>query len=149
MTQLEPLGRGYGRMLDVIPLIGKIIDRVIPDPEKQAEAKLKVLELQQRGDLEELKAELQRDVAQAEVNKVEAQSDSIFKSGWRPFIGWVCGAGFVYSVIIYPMLSWIATLNGIHELPPNLGVDILMPVMLGMLGLGGMRSFEKYKGVTK
>lgn len=135
-------------MLDFVPLLGNVLDKIFPDPIKSQEAKLKLMELQQNGDLKELEASLQRDVAQIELNRVEAQSDDKFKSRWRPAVGWICVFGLAYSAILYPLLTWFAVIYGIAS-PPNLGMEVLMPVLLGMLGLGGMRSFEKYKGVTK
>lgn len=135
-------------MIQFLPLIGEIINKVIPDKEKQAEAQLKLVELQQSGDLKELEAAVQRDVEQIALNKVEAQSPSFFKSAWRPFIGWTCGVGFAYAVIIYPVMTWVAVVFNVSP-PPNIEADILFPVMMGLLGLGGMRSFEKFKGITK
>lgn len=135
-------------MIQFLPVLGALIDKFIPDPAQQAQAKIKMIEMEQAGELKELDASLQRDVAQVALNKIEAGSDNIFKSGWRPFIGWTCGVGFVYAVLIYPILSWISIVYGITP-PPNLDTSVLMSVMLGMLGLGGMRSFEKFKGITK
>jgi hypothetical protein len=89
-------------------------------------------------------------IAQIEVNKVEAASNSIFKSGWRPAIGWVCGFAFAYHFVIQPLLVFILTYAG-HPIPPLPEFDMasLMTVLGGLLGLGGLRTFEKYKGITK
>lgn len=89
-------------------------------------------------------------MAQIEVNKVEAASDSIFKSGWRPAIGWVCGFAFAYHFVFQPLLVFILTYAG-HPVPelPEFDMASLMTVLGGLLGLGGLRTFEKYKGVTK
>ena len=89
-------------------------------------------------------------IAQIEVNKVEAASNSIFKSGWRPFIGWVCGIAFAYHFVFQPLLVFILTYAG-HPVPelPEFDMASLMTVLGGLLGLGGLRTFEKYKGVTK
>lgn len=89
-------------------------------------------------------------IAQIEVNKVEAASDSIFKSGWRPFIGWVCGIAFAYHFVFQPLLVFILTYAG-HPIPtlPEFDMASLMTVLGGLLGLGGLRTFEKYKGITK
>ena len=135
-------------MLQFLPIIGKVLDKVFPDPAQQAEAKLKLMTMEQEGEFKELDASLQRDIQQIALNKIEAGSDNLFKSGWRPFIGWTCGFGFVYAVLIYPILSWAAIVFNITP-PPNLDTSVLMSVMLGMLGLGGMRSYEKFKGLTK
>ena len=89
-------------------------------------------------------------MAQIEVNKAEAQSSSVFKGGWRPFIGWVCGFAFAYHFIIQPVLLFGVGVAGI-QLPalPEFDMSQMMPVLLGMLGLGGLRTFEKQKGITK
>lgn len=89
-------------------------------------------------------------LAQVEVNKAEAASGSVFKGGWRPFIGWVCGFAFAYHFILQPLIVFGVTAAGI-EIPPLPEFDMgsLMTVMMGMLGLGGLRTFEKQKGLTK
>ena len=89
-------------------------------------------------------------MAQIEVNKAEAASGSIFKGGWRPFIGWVCGFAFAYHFILQPILLFGAAAAGVSLPPlPEFDMSQMMPVLLGMLGLGGLRTFEKHKGVTK
>lgn len=140
---------GESNMLQYLPFVGKVIDKIFPDPIKAGEAKLEMMKMEQQGEFKEIDASLARDVEQAAINKIEAGSDSLFKSGWRPFIGWTCGVGFAYAVLIHPILTWVATIKGIETLPPNLSTDVLLPVMLGLLGLGGMRSYEKLKGLTK
>ena len=83
---------------------------------------------------------------QAEINKIEAQHRSVFVSGWRPFTGWVCAFALAYNFVIRDLLIWC--LN-IENVPPALQMEHLMTVLLGMLGLGGFRTFEKYKNVSK
>jgi hypothetical protein len=89
-------------------------------------------------------------MAQVEVNKAEAQHRSIFVAGWRPFIGWVCGVALAYHFVLAPFIVFGVAWFG-AEIPelPAFDMDSLMTVLLGMLGLGGMRSFEKAKGLTK
>ena len=89
-------------------------------------------------------------MAQIEVNKVEAASNSIFKSGWRPFIGWTCGVAFAYHFVLQPLLIFVMTYAG-HPVPelPEFDMASLMTVLGGLLGLGGLRTFEKYKGIKK
>jgi len=119
-----------------------VINKIWPDPVKQAEEQRKLQELAQKGELEQLNAEVKLLVAQIEINKVEAAHKSIFVAGWRPFIGWVCGLGLLYNVILAPFLDiWLTV--------PEIKSDLLYPVLLGMLGLGGMRSFEKVKRVSR
>jgi len=89
-------------------------------------------------------------LAQIEVNKAEAASSSTFKGGWRPFVGWVCGTAFAYHFVIQPLAIFVLAYYGL-EVPdlPEFDMGQLMTVLMGMLGLGGLRSFEKYKGVAK
>lgn len=83
---------------------------------------------------------------QLEINKAEAASGSIFKGGWRPFIGWVCGFAFAYHFILQPILIFGVTAAGVQLPPlPEFDMSQLMPVLLGMLGLGGLRTVEKIK----
>ena len=89
-------------------------------------------------------------MAQIEVNKAEAQHKSIFVSGWRPFIGWTCGTALAYHFVLAPIILFATAYAGI-EVPelPSFDMETLTTILLGMLGLGGLRSFEKYKGLTK
>jgi Holin of 3TMs, for gene-transfer release len=85
---------------------------------------------------------------QLEINAAEAAHPSIWTSGWRPYFGWVGGTAFAYVCIARPFLGWIAAINGWPE-PPNIDTEFLWIVVSGLLGLGGMRSIEKFKGVSK
>ena len=89
-------------------------------------------------------------IAQIEVNKAEAASGSIFKGGWRPFIGWVCGSAFAYHFVLQPVIVFVVLAVGV-DLPPLPEFDMtsLMTVLMGMLGLGGLRTYEKQKGLAK
>lgn len=79
---------------------------------------------------------------QLDVNKVEAAHKSLYVAGWRPFIGWCCGLGLLYSVLLSPLLDiWFEM--------PVIDSSLLMPTMTGMLGLGALRSYEKVKGVSR
>ena len=78
---------------------------------------------------------------QSEINKVEAQHRTIFVAGWRPFIGWVCGVALAYNFVLRDLLIWFI---GPEQVPPALQMEHLMTVLIGMLGLGGMRTFEKF-----
>jgi len=77
---------------------------------------------------------------QSEINKVEAQHRTIFVAGWRPFIGWVCGVALAYNFVLRDLLIWFL---GQEQVPPALQMEHVMTVLIGMLGLGGMRTFEK------
>ena len=126
-------------LIDSLLSIGtKIIDRVIPDKTAAAQAQAELLKMQVNGELEQLAGQL-------EVNKVEAAHQSLFVAGWRPFIGWVCGAALAYQFVIRPIVTWAVPSMGytIAEMP---GLDDnLWELLTGMLGLGGLRTYEKVK----
>ena len=82
---------------------------------------------------------------QSEINKMEAQHRSVFVSGWRPFIGWICGVALFYNFIIRDVIAWVSPM----AMPPAIQMDQLITILLGMLGLGGLRTFEKIKDKTK
>ena len=86
----------------------------------------------------------QPDLAQIELNKVEAAHRNMFVAGWRPFIGWVCGLGLVNMFLVNPWIQWIAARAG-----PNLPKDIILELVLALLGLGALRTLEKIKGRAK
>lgn len=127
----------------LIPAIAQLLDKVLPDPQAAADAKIRMLELAQQGDLALLQAETQRAQGQIEVNKIEAQTD-LFRGGWRPATGWCCVAGLSYQFILQPVLPWIVALCG-AQVPPLPAIDneTLLVLLTGMLGLGGLRTFEK------
>lgn len=135
-------------LLDLIPILGKVFDRVIPDPAAAADAKLKVMQLAQTGELEALHADTQLALGQLEINKVEAASSSLFKSGWRPYIGWTCGAAFSYKFVLAPIGLFVMAALGHPIILPVLDFTEMLTVLLGMLGLGGMRTYEKIKGAA-
>lgn len=131
----------------LIPLIGKVLDVVIPDPEKAAEAKLRTLELAQRGELAVLDADMKLALAQIEVNKAEAESDDPYKSRWRPSVGWVCVFALGYNFLLQPLLPWIVALFGVSVPPlPAIDNEALMGILIPLLGIGGFRTYEKVKG---
>jgi hypothetical protein len=128
---------------------GKLIDRLWPDPQQRDAAKLELLKMQQSGELAQLTADTDIAKAQAAVNQQEASSPSLFVAGWRPFIGWACGAALVYSFILVPLGMWIGFVVGKPIPKPPVLDDHLWELMFGMLGLGGMRTMEKLKGLGK
>jgi len=82
---------------------------------------------------------------QSEINKMEAQHRSVFVAGWRPFIGWICGIALLYNFIIRDVIAWVSP----DAMPPAIQMDQLITILLGMLGLGGLRTFEKIKDKSK
>lgn len=132
----------------VINGVISVIDKVIPDPGQKAAAQLAVLQLQQTGQLEQLKADVQASLAQVDVDKVEAASPSLFKSGWRPAVGWICAVALGVQFLLNPIGSWVAALMGHPVQFPALDLGTLMTLLFGMLGMGAMRSFDKKVGTA-
>jgi len=131
----------------VSEVINTILKRVLP-PEKMSEAERATLEANITMEL--AKQDWQGVMAQVEVNKVEAGSTNWFVAGWRPAVGWICAAAFAYHYVIQPLLSFIlvAVFHWAFAADlPVLDTENLMTVLLGMLGLGGLRTFEKYKDI--
>ena len=120
----------------------KVIDRIWPDPAQAASAKLELLKLQQSGELQQIAGQLQ-------INNSEAQNPNPFVSGWRPFIGWVCGAGFAVQFVVGPLGEWLSMLYGHPVKFPQMDLGTMMPLLFGMLGLGAYRTAEKIQGVAK
>lgn len=120
---------------------GKLLDRLWPDPTQKAQAALQLLTLQQSGELAQMTAQLQ-------VDQEEAKNPSVFVSGWRPFVGWVCASGLAVQFIVNPLFTWIAALLHHPVAFPSLDMGTLMTLLAGMLGLGGMRTVEKLNGVA-
>jgi len=135
-------------MLQFLPILGSVIDKIFPDATAAAEAKIKMIELEQAGEFKQIESDLKRDLAQMEINKVEAQSPSLFKSGWRPAVGWTCVAGLIYSTLVYPLLTWVAVVWNVLP-PPNIDTGVLVTLLGGLLGIGTLRTYEKKMGLTK
>lgn len=129
-----------------------IIGRIWPDPAQQAEAQMKLLELQQTGELARLAATTDLAKLQVQTNIEEAKSGNLFIAGWRPFVGWVCGFAFAYAYLLLPFMQFAAFTFGTAEmvkqlaLLPELDLAGMLPVLFGMLGLGALRTQEKLKG---
>ena len=120
--------------------VANIIDRFVEtDEEKQA------------ADLIKARLMMKPSLAQIELNKVEAGHRSIFVAGWRPFIGWVCGFALLWHFILFDMLTWLTVNFFPHAtaLPELTGTETLVTVLLSLLGLGAMRTAEKFAGRTK
>ena len=126
----------------ILGIGNKLIDHFFPDANQAAAAKLELLKMQQNGDLQVM-------ASQMEINKIEAQNPSLFVSGWRPFIGWGCGFAFLYAALFEPLIRFISTVmfkyNGAF---PVIDTQLTLQILLGLLGLAGMRSWEKKEGVA-
>ena len=133
----------YKMISQLIAPITGLLDKFIEDKDQKARLAHEVATMAQKHAQELAKGQL-------EINKAEAQSRSIFVAGWRPFIGWTCGIAMFWHFVGVPItmffVSWFSM--EIAELP-QFDMNSLMTVLLGMLGLGGLRTFEKTKGITK
>ncbi len=133
---LDPFTAGFD-------LIKTGLDKFFPDADLELKGKLE-------SAATEINNSYQLQIAQLEINKAEAANASIFVSGWRPAIGWVCGLSLAYASIIEPIARFIATvLLSYTGSFPTINTELTLQILLGLLGLAGMRSFEKSKGVTK
>lgn len=125
----------------VLELGKDLIDRFIPDEDEKRKAETDFLRLAMDG-------ELKQTIAQLEINAKEALHPNLFVAGWRPFFGWSGGLAFFYATILQPMLVWYGLSRG-WPTPPTINMDLLWVVVTGMLGIGGLRTFEKTKNITK
>ena len=129
-------------IIDSVLSIGStILDRVIPDKNAREAAKEELARAINEQDF-------QLALEQIKVNEAEASSDNLFKSGWRPAIGWVCGIAFSLHFVFFPILDWFLVLFGHTAIVIPFDMSTLMTVLGGLLGLGGLRTFEKMKGVA-
>lgn len=130
----------------LLPTLTGILDKVIPDPEARAKAQLDLLRLQQEGQFKELDAQLQVNLSHAEINKIEAASQSGYQAGWRPLAGYVCVAGMGYEFLLRPLLPWVMTVAGVESVPELPSLDnVLFELIAGMLGLGTLRTADRWK----
>lgn len=125
----------------------KLINRFFPDEASQNAAKLELLKMQQSGELQLMANETNLALAQIEVNKAEAASGNAFASSWRPSVGYVCVMGLAYTFLIQPFLAWYS-INNAMSAPPSLDMGTLITLLGGLLGLSGLRTTEKIKGVA-
>ena len=130
----------------ITSLIGpvtSILDKVIQDKDQKAQLAHEIATMSDTHAQQAL-------LSQLEINKAEAASGSLFKGGWRPFIGWTSGIAFAYHFVLQPILVFVLTASGV-DLPdlPEFDMSTLLTVLGGMLGIGGLRSYEKTKGLTK
>ena len=122
-------------------LVDTVVKRIWPDATEIEKDKLAQM-------TQELQSEWANQLQQIEVNKLEAASSSLFVAGWRPFVGWVGAAGLAYAAIIEPVFRFIATVIFSYTgLFPVLNTEITLQILMALLGIGSMRSFEKFKGV--
>lgn len=124
----------------------KLIDRLIPDKQKAAEARLKLQEMAHDEEMALLAAEIGLAEGQLAINKVEAAHSSVFVAGWRPFIGWICGVGLGANFILMPLGTWAR--DGFKDMP-DIAIGDLLTLTMAMLGMAGLRTYEKFKEVDR
>ena len=123
-----------------------LIEKLIPDVNAQAAAKEKLTEMQINGELAQVAAETDLVKAQVGVDLAEAQNPNVFVAGWRPFIGWVCGSALAANYMVFPLMTWVTGLFGHEVRPPALQLGDLISLVMGMLGFGALRSWDKKNG---
>jgi hypothetical protein len=128
---------------------GKLIDRLWPDPAQRDAAKLELFKMQQSGELQQMAMVVDLDKAQIAVNNTEAQSSSLWVSGWRPAVGWVCVSACAWNWVGLPVVAVVVKLSG-YDIPLSpANLSEMLPVLGGMLGLGWLRTREKIEGVAR
>ncbi len=134
--------------LALIPAISDLLDRIIPEPAARARAKLELTKEENAQAMQQLQLAIQADQSQMQIDQQEAASPNVFVSGWRPFIGWVCGVAFAYHFVAQPLLAFIIDNAGGNVKLPTFDMQELTTVLMGMLGLGSLRTIEKIKNVS-
>lgn len=129
-----------GGVAQPIEAVGNVLDKLFTSDGEKLDKEAILTRLAQQPNL-----------AQIELNKIEAQHRTIFVAGWRPFIGWVCGVALAYVFILRDLLAWGLTMYQVGDVvpPPTLAIEDLMTVLLALLGLGGLRTVEKLNGRAK
>lgn len=120
---------------DAVGAIGNVLDGLFTSDEEKLDKQALLARIAQQPAL-----------AQAEINKIEAAHRSLFVAGWRPFIGWVCGLGFLWAFIGHPLFEWAAALSGRAITAPHIVTDNMLELVLALLGLGALRTVEKLQG---
>lgn len=134
-----------GALLALLPVLGQILDKALPDKGASDAAKLELVKMAQAGELAQLQADVTLATGQTDINKIEAGSNRLFVAGWRPFVGWICGLAVAFKFIGGPILFMVAQAAGHPVTLPTIETEELWPLLLGMLGLGGLRTVEKVK----
>jgi Holin of 3TMs, for gene-transfer release len=129
-------------VLSIVEIGAKLLDKVIPDKDAREKAQAELIKAAQDQDF-------QLALAQIAVNAEEAKSDSLFKSGWRPFVGWTCSTSFALHFVIFPIINFFIVALGYKEVVISFDMITLTTTLGGLLGIGGLRTYEKIKGVSK
>lgn len=140
----------HGDLMDwlkLLPGLGTLLDRLLPDPQAAADAKLKLMTLAQSGELAQLSADTEIQKGQMAINLADAQSGSNYRGGWRPFLGWTCGMALAWDWVIKQIFVTVWVLAG-HAVPvlPQLNMEQIFGLITCLLGVGTMRTFERLRG---
>lgn len=128
-----------GEAISAVDAVARMVDNLFTSDEERLQAKAFLDKIRQYPG-----------VVQMELNKIEAAHRSLFVAGWRPWIGWICGLNLLYMVVIRDWVSWFFTVFAPHlPPPPAYGLDITMELVIALLGLGGLRTYEKVRGKAK
>jgi hypothetical protein len=138
---------GLGSAFD---FVSNIVDKIFPDKDKADQVKLEMLKLQQAGDFKVADQAFELAKGQLDINKAEAQNPNLFVSGWRPAAGWVCVAAYAFNYLLLPIANWGARWIDANA-PAIVALETgeLTTLLFGMLGIGGLRTIEKFKGLSK
>jgi hypothetical protein len=126
----------------LIAPVSKLLDKIIPDADERNRLAFEISTLAEKQAHEIAKAQIA-------VNEREASHQSLFVSGWRPAVGWICCIGLGCNYLFIPVANFVLVVSGSDITVPALDLSEMMPVLLGMLGLGGLRSWEKTRGVAR
>ena len=133
------LTRQAAEVTGPVEAVGNLLDALFTSDKERLDKKAVLARIAQQSSL-----------VQSEINKIEAAHKSLFVAGWRPFIGWVCGLSLFYNFVLRDLFVWGLTLSRSDALPPPvLHIDVLTTILYALLGLGGMRTFEKWQGRAK
>ncbi len=133
-----PMAQAGAALASPIEAIGNVFDKLFTSDDERAKAQAVVERLRQEPY-----------ILQAEINKLEAQHRSIFVAGWRPYLGWGCATAMLWHFMLYDFAVWLARANGWTEPPVLAGTESLISVTVALLGIGGLRTFEKIKGKAR
>src|SRR5437763_1797245 len=139
-TTAAGAGVAFDPATAVANLANNLVSRFLPDKTAQDAAKVAITEMQLNGEFAEIAGQIQ-------INVQEAASSHVFVSGWRPFIGWICGVALLYEMLLRPVTATFLMAAGNHAIPPQIQIQDLMTILAGLLGLGAMRTVEKVNDV--
>lgn len=131
-----------GVLASLVGPVSAILDKVIPDKDLKEKLSHEIATMAERHAHEQIQAQL-------EINKAEAAHQSMFVAGWRPACGWVCVLGMAGNFLVVPFANMALELAQTNVVVPMIDLSTMLPVLMGMLGLGGLRTFEKVKHVER